>query len=873
MDQAPRSSPSGFGTSRVSGLALTLWWLFAGAASLHAAVFTVVNTNNAGAGSLRQAILDANALPGTDTIRFNISGAGVRTITLSTALPTISGSVLIDGYTQPGTSWNSTAPGSNAVLLIELNGNNAIATGLTIAASNCTIQGLVINRFTTNSINVQSGASGTRIIGNFIGTNAAGTATSGTGNGVLIAGSNSRVGGWEDRERNLFSGATGSAGLHLTGASCTGTEVRHNNFGLSSDGTTAIGGLQNGIRASNGSTGNQVGESGCCYNRITGCSGAGIVVVDNATRLNISGNETWSNGGLGIDLGNNGVTPNGSGPTGPNQYLNRPVITAAMTDLWGRVYMNYTYSGGAPNTYYRFDFYLSDPADPSGAGEGRRWIGAGWHQTDGTGGGTFSSTAGYWQQIPAGTAISMTATREDIGCTSEFATNYSCYAGSLMVTNTNDVVNGNTSSVIALVGSPGADGISLREAIMAANNNQDAWTANYIYFNIPGAGPHVITPNSPYPPFATSIYIDGTTQTGYNGTPLVQVSGSSAGAGANGFSTAYSWNAIYGLSITGFQGHGIAVNDNNMEIVSCWIGVTPAGTCAGNGRAGVHINNAAAVYVGSPWWGDHYNVISGNSWGGIIIEGANAQYCTVSHTLIGTNPTGTAALCMQPEGIIVENGARDNTIGTDNTAKRNVISGHSLNGIRLQNAPDNVVIGNHVGTNLAGTAAIGNAVSGIMVVNSSGNEIGQPGKGNLISGNTTDGLFIRGQNSTGNTVVANLVGVRADGNTALANGAEGISIVEQAHGNTVGGSAANERNIVAGNAGWGIHIGGNAQNNTVIGNRIGVNSAGAARANLIGVVIENGDNNTIGPGNTISGNSGHGVFLQEGSDGNSIRGN
>ena len=64
--------------------------------------FTVINTDDSGAGSLRQAILDANALAGTDQINFNISGAGPFTITPLTALPTITDAVIVDGTTQPG---------------------------------------------------------------------------------------------------------------------------------------------------------------------------------------------------------------------------------------------------------------------------------------------------------------------------------------------------------------------------------------------------------------------------------------------------------------------------------------------------------------------------------------------------------------------------------------------------------------------------------------------------------------------------------------------------------------------------------------------------------------------------------------------------
>ena len=84
--------------------------------------YTVSNSLDAGPGSFRQAILDANTRAGSDTIAFNIPGSGVHTITPTTELPAIASPVIIDGYTQPGSSANTLASGDNAVLLVELSG-------------------------------------------------------------------------------------------------------------------------------------------------------------------------------------------------------------------------------------------------------------------------------------------------------------------------------------------------------------------------------------------------------------------------------------------------------------------------------------------------------------------------------------------------------------------------------------------------------------------------------------------------------------------------------------------------------------------------------------------------------------------------------
>jgi hypothetical protein len=102
----------------------------------------VTTTADSGAGSLRQAILDANSFRGVQTITFNITGTGVQTIALTSALPTITDAVLIDGYTQPGASANTLAVGNNAVLLIQLSGNGAAFDGLTVTAANSVIRGL-----------------------------------------------------------------------------------------------------------------------------------------------------------------------------------------------------------------------------------------------------------------------------------------------------------------------------------------------------------------------------------------------------------------------------------------------------------------------------------------------------------------------------------------------------------------------------------------------------------------------------------------------------------------------------------------------------------------------------------------------------------
>ena len=122
--------------------------------------FTVINTDDAGVGSLRQAILDANNHAGLDTIAFNIPGEVLHTITPASQLPSITSPVTLDGYTQPGSRANTLANGDNAVLLIEINGatvsNNGNALVLLAGASGSTIRGLVIDNGWSTAILVQT---------------------------------------------------------------------------------------------------------------------------------------------------------------------------------------------------------------------------------------------------------------------------------------------------------------------------------------------------------------------------------------------------------------------------------------------------------------------------------------------------------------------------------------------------------------------------------------------------------------------------------------------------------------------------------------------------------------------------------------------
>ncbi|PYK42640.1 MAG: hypothetical protein DME53_14425, partial [Verrucomicrobia bacterium] len=242
-------------------------------------VFTVINTNDTGTGSLRQAITDANSMGG-GTINFNIPGSGVHTISPMTVLPTITQPVTIDGYTQPGSSQNTNPPTEpiNAVILIELSGTMAgNVSGLTINADSCTVRGLVINSFQHDGIDVCTDFN--TIEGNFIGTNAAGTAVlpnGASGNGGVILGfcgtfSNNTIGGTTPDARNLISGNIG-VGVSMVGGTLNG--VQGNFIGTDVTGTLSLG--NTGVGVENDGIANSIGGDTEAARNIIAANNRGI---------------------------------------------------------------------------------------------------------------------------------------------------------------------------------------------------------------------------------------------------------------------------------------------------------------------------------------------------------------------------------------------------------------------------------------------------------------------------------------------------------------------------------------------------------------------------------------------------------------------
>ena len=391
--------------------------------------FTVTNTEDPGNGicnarggcTLREAIEAANATPGKDAIHFDIGGSGVKTIMPNSELPEVVEAVTIDGYTQSGASENTQAKGTNAVLRIPLNGANAgaDASGLQIDDSGSVIKGLVINRFGEEGILINSShATNNAVKGNFIGTNVSGTSALPNLLGIEINNApDNTIGGSRPAARNLISG-NDSDGVQFVNALARDNAVLGNLIGTDKEGTGDLGNAGSGV----------IDFPGCvvCDDNIVGGTLPDTantiafndndgVTVHAGDRNSILRNSIFSNGDLGIDLTDDGVTPNdlGDGDSGPNDLQNYPVLSSAEnaggdTTIEGVL-------NSKPNETFKVRFF----SNPSGTDEGKKYIGAKSVTTNLNGNASFTFEPA--NEVPVGRTITATATRNTTDDTSEFS--------------------------------------------------------------------------------------------------------------------------------------------------------------------------------------------------------------------------------------------------------------------------------------------------------------------------------------------------------------------------------------------------------------------------------------------------------------------
>jgi CSLREA domain-containing protein len=979
-------------------------------------VFTVTTTHDSGPGSLRQAILDANSIPGADSINFNIGSGGVQTIVLLSALPIVADTLEIDGTTQPGYAGSP---------IIELSGHPVVkfaGSGLRIAASDTTVRGLAINQFTAAGIEVSANGlqvpSGVRIEDNFIGTDVTGTLPRGNRDGIfitagaghylggnLISGNVSfgvavlppsgppvvnnlvvegnligtdvtgtlalgndfglivrgatglRVGGTTPAARNVISGnrrdgiqmlhggspvvdavvegnfigtdvsgtlalgngagvrADRATGLRIGGATpaarnvisanlaegvfitlSAGIDVQGNFIGVGADGTAPLGNGANGVHvsASNVTVGGTQPGAGniIAFNRQHGIYNPFTSIRTPALeRQAFLGNSIHGNLRLGIDLSEaNFADPNdGPGPDdgrfgrigfsfiGAPNPQNHPVLVSA-NSAGGQTTIS-GYLNSRPNESFRIEFFSNTAVGPSGFAQGETFLGFTTVTTGADGRGQFIAT------LPVAVAdrrlVTATAT-DPFNNTSEFSTRLAVgdVLGSVYTVNTTDDLDDGVADAVHT---------SLREAIHAANNHPGL---DLIRFNI-GSGPRTIVPAVNVLPIVTDpVVIDGTTQPGYAGAPMIELAGTGIDilhpfhvAGSAGLTVLTDNSTVKGFVINrfvqsqheslgfssaggvalGVQGHGNVIEGN-------YIGTDISGTQRMANVRGLVVRGTGNQVGGAT--PAARNVISGMSHDPLFLDFATAT--VVQGNFIGTDATGTVALgngrsseFSTNGGIIISFGA-NNIVGGAASGAGNLICGDGGDGI-VASSPGTIIQGNFIGTDVTGTRMLGVSGEGDGIVATGIIGGALPGEGNVVA-NSRVGIKIADSDFV---VQGNLIGTDVTGTLDFGNRLDGIQLTNAVRGR-IGGAAPGEGNVISGNGRNGILMTLTGQQTTfenrIQGNRIGVQADGISPlgngADGIFVDLTLGPFRSIdnliggiegGAGNTIAFNVGHGV--------------
>jgi len=627
--------------------------------------YTVTNTNDGGAGSLRSAINQANGSVGGDTISFaippgdpNCSG-GVCTITLSDALPVLTDdSITIAGYSQGGSPASGSTP---ADIRIVIDGSGLTsADGFEVTSANNIIKGLVIQGFDDCGVWLKgTGTTGNQIHGNHIGTNKAGTAAAANGSGVCISqgASGNTVGGDVSSERNVISG-NGGFGISVNGNLTDTNIISANYIGVTANGNADLGNGYSGVYIVAGAVGNVVGGASSDERNI------------------ISGN-----GWEGIEIKNSGTDSNQV--YGNHIGVNR-LGTAAIPNVRNGVSIDY---GAQSNTI-------------GGASSGFRNV--------------ISGNTEWGVAIADTDTDSNTVSANYIGVNAGGDAPLSNGYGDVVIRDgaKNNTIGGDTTgerNVISGVG-PGV-------SIGGTGTTYNTVSGNYI-------GPNAVG-DTALSVSNTGVYISGgasyNTIGGDSAGEGNLISGQGGGTDHTG--TGSLGNISDGVQITsGPQdntiggdtpgernvisangGSGVSIGDfltagTSGNVVSGnYIGTDITGTVdLGNGNFGVEIDTGAINNTVGGAAAGTGNVISGNNFTGVTISDAGTVGNVIRGNFIGTDAGGTAALGNDGSGVSLFSGTNDNTVGPANIIAYNGAYGVNANGATTI---DNVITQNSIFAN------------------------------------------------------------------------------------------------------------------------------------------------------------------------------
>lgn len=870
---------------------------YAGGLDSNDVVLTVVNnslvvenTADAGPGSLRQAILDANAIPGPDRIEFSISGPGPHTIQLSTNLPNLSEQVTIDGYTQAGSITNTNPNAINAVLMVEVNGTNigSGGVGFRIVDDNSAIQGLAINGFASRGIVVDGGI-GNRVEGNFIGTNVTGDAGLGNAVGVEILGgaTDNFVGtdgdGVDDlAERNLISGNT-QYGVFVSGVGSNGNVIAGNLIGTGADGNSDLGNGIHGLVVRGGALNTRIGTNG---SHDTG---------DQHERNVISANDGWT-AVLIADQGTDGTIIAGN-------YIG---LDAHGTSPWGNNGHPIAVLNGPDNTRIGTDGNGLGDTDERNVVGGNVWdIVVEGETTDGTviAGNYLGTNADGDQAIPNGSGVTVRygPTNTRIGTDG---------SNDAFNENERNVISGNSWVGIQIAtvqwnGQVPANGATTDSTVIAGN---------YIGLNAAGTAPlgngsaGIYAANRP-----TNLRI-GTNDDGIADDLERNVISGNSGSGVQ----VEGWNYFNLQTVDHFIAGDIPATTVSESISQADLYDPTAGSdgnwtfnnpVPGGGSNRYVFEATGTLQVNTA--GTYTFALGGDDGGRLRIGEADVVVDDSFHGFtdffgsiylnqgthefqwVGFQGGGDAAF-----ELAVAVGGNQSSPVTEGNGWRVLGAANPHSEISLQNSiaatvfyPDpgqlNISIaGNYIGTNrngLVDTVSFGNAGDGVLLLNrAQGISIGGNSTAlrNVISGNGSDGIDINGGNSLGsptslNQIIGNYIGTDRNGQARLGNSGRGILVRNQADETDI------SKNLVSGNYWDGIgFLNTGPIGSVVTGNLVGLNVNDDVLSNIgSGISISNSPNITVGDAteagrNVISGNNVRGINITgSASTGNLIQGN
>jgi hypothetical protein len=641
--------------------------------------FSVLNLHDSGAGSLRQAILNANSNPGSDIIHFNVAG----TIRLTSgALPAITGKLNIDG---------TTAPGFAGTPVIEVDFNHFGGLQFNPAAVGSALRSLALDNAVGSGVTVNGGGAMV-IVGNYIGLGLNGSSVArNSGNGLqLNASFGNVIGGTKAQDHNVISGNRGN-GIAINGSSHN--RIMANNIGTDVTGTLDRGNGANGILVTAGAADNIIGGVATggndptkfvfvrppMGNLISGNNADGVLVTGKATGNTLSGNFI-------------GTTASGNAALG-NSLDGVAIVNANGNSLIGCtikddpfVYYN-VISGNGGNglrvddsngTTIQANFFGMNANNDARLGNRLNGV-----LVEGSSANTVMGGPIPLGNVDAANGQNGLVVRDTA---SHFVT-YNTFCG--LAAFSNDLNFGNVRDGMLITSTGG--NILIRTNVITCNGNDG--------IEISGAAEGVRVAGN-----IIGLNTEGNVPMGnlHNG---VEVDGHAHDIVIGGPQATFNIIPHNAISANGGNGVAIVGSANDVSINFSYIGTgLLGGNSFGNAKAGVYLGAGThSITIGSTS-PSLLTVVSGNHGDGVEMQGSNGN--SVVGSLIGTDVTGSIPLPNDGNGVLIANSS-DNMIGRTTSGANgtsggaaNVIAFNHKDGVFIESGSRNGVRGNSIYSNV-----------------------------------------------------------------------------------------------------------------------------------------------------------------------------